>query len=315
MHKKINILVIGIGSIGKRHVDILSAMPLVNKIDLVTKRRMSSFNSFLSLDKIPDLNKYDYFLISSETWKHFDQLKYLEQRIANKIILVEKPIFEKSQALNIQRNQVYVSYNLRFHPVLEQIIKWIEFENVLSVQATVAQYLPSWRSDVDYRESYSASKAKGGGVLLDLSHELDYIQWLFGKIVKLEAISGKISKLEIDSDDYLALIGKTNKGIFVTLNMDYLSKIPQRNVLIQTETSTIQADLISGKLIRDSGGGAVEHLVLPKTTRNETFHRLHHSMIYNNAKDCCTYNEALMTLQIIDTIRKLSDKKGWNDAH
>ena len=89
------ILVIGFGSIGKRHFNILKELLPNSAIDVVSKQNLENIKVYKSLSNIENIDVYDYFVISSETYKHYEQLKYVENKVKNKIILVEKPLFEK----------------------------------------------------------------------------------------------------------------------------------------------------------------------------------------------------------------------------
>ena len=96
--------------------------------------------------------------------------------------------------------KIYVGYNLRFHPLLKYLKKYLSQSNdkLLSVNIYAGSYLPDWRKNTNYVKSYSASKRKGGGVELDLSHEIDYASWLFGKFNILEIINSKIIGNQMD---------------------------------------------------------------------------------------------------------------------
>ena len=308
------VLVIGFGSIGHLHTEILSAMEQVERVDLVTKQEIADLQTWLSLEAVPDLNIYDFFLIASETWKHYKQLKFLESHVSNKIILVEKPLFSAKERLKIENNRVFVAYNLRFHPVIKKIRNWLQGKRTLSTSIVVGQYLPTWRPAVDYRTSYSAFKEKGGGVLLDLSHELDYIQWLFGEVIMVDAISRKISNLEIDSDDYLTMIGTTDDGVHLNLTMDYISKITVRQILIHTDESTIKADLIEGSVVRKKSVGELETVTLPEIDRNTTYTRMHQDLLAGKFDIICTFEEGVSIMNLIEQIRDSSSRKEQNDV-
>jgi predicted dehydrogenase len=307
----IKVLVIGYGSIGRRHVEILSGMQQVRDVEIVSKQTISGFSTHKELTEVQDLAKFDYFLIASDTHKHFSQLEYLEKSITNKTILVEKPLFDCCHEVTIKNNLVFVAYNLRLHPILQQMRNWLTSEKILSVNIITGHYLPLWRPGRDYRESYSADRRKGGGVTLDLSHEIDYVQWLFGKITKLEAVVGKISGLEINSDDIMVLIGKTDNGCFVNLSLDYISKIPMRQILVQTENLTIKADLAKNHLIRQYSTGEDEKLCFKSLDRNTTYKALHQTILSNETSDVCGFQDGLITMRIIGDIFQSSSKKKW----
>jgi predicted dehydrogenase len=300
----VKVLIVGYGSIGKRHDEVLSSFAEISEIHIVTKQKIDSRNTFLSLESVQDIQKYDYFVIASETSKHFQQLKYLEENVEGKIIFCEKPIFAKYENLEIKNNKIFVGYVLRFHPLLEKLKIFLETEKVISANVFVGQYLPTWRENIDYRNSYSAKKSEGGGVLKDLSHEIDYIQWLFGELKEIKSYQLKISDLEIDSDDYSTFIGMTENGIVLNVSMDYISKITKRNIIIHTFESSYELDFIKNTLIKVSKDGLEENFSFANLERNYMFEKMHRNILFENASNNTSYNEALDVMRVIDKIEK-----------
>ena len=176
MKKKI--LIIGFGSIGKRHAAILNKFRNVEKIFILTKQKISNYKSIKTLKEVKFINP-DYILICSKTSDHYEHLKYIERHFKNKIVLVEKPLFNKSKNLTIKNNKVFVGYNLRYHPIIRFLKNKIKKKKIFSVYIFCGSYLPNWRKNQNYQFCYSSKKKMGGGVLLDLSHEIDYLQWIF----------------------------------------------------------------------------------------------------------------------------------------
>ena len=110
---------------------------------------------------------------------------------------------------------------MRFNPLIQFIKNKIKNKKIWSINIFCGSYLPNWRKNRDYRFTSSARKRLGGGVILDLSHELDYIQWIFGEISKIEYVKVKIiSNLKITSDDYVNIIGKI-RNISFSINLNY----------------------------------------------------------------------------------------------
>lgn len=297
------VLIIGFGSIGKRHYDVLSQLSEVQSIDLVTKQIIEDKICYKNLEAVNNINQYDYFVIASETNKHFEQLKFLEENIKNKLIFCEKPLFESKKHLEIKNNKVFVGYVLRFHPLLERLIEFIKNEKILLVNAKCGQYLPSWRPNTDYKNCYSAKKEEGGGVLLDLSHEIDYVQWLAGQINEIKSYQVKISDLEISSDDLSMLIGKTNQDILVNISIDYISKITHRKLLVETLEYSYELDFIENKLIKKDKNGVEETYSFSNLERNYMFEKMHLD-IFNQQKNVCTFKEALEVMDTISTIQE-----------
>lgn len=297
------VLVIGFGSIGKRHYDVLSKLSKVKTIDLVSKQNIEDKICYKNLEAVNNINQYDYFVIASETNKHFEQLKFLEKNIKNKLIFCEKPLFESKKDLEIKNNKVFVGYVLRFHPLLEKLNEFIKNEKIILVNAKCGQYLPSWRSNTDYRNCYSAKKDEGGGVLLDLSHEIDYVQWLSGQISEIKSYQVKISDLEINSDDLTMLIGKTHKDILVNISIDYISKNTHRRLFVETFEHTYELDFILNKLIKKNKTGLEEIYNFSNLERNYMFEKMHLD-IFNQQINVCTFKESLEVMDTISTIQE-----------
>jgi predicted dehydrogenase len=150
-------------------------------------------------------------------------------------VLVEKPLAQTTDGIRVLLSAVrkhqrllQVGYNLRFLSSLQKFKELIHegvVGKVLSVRCEVGQYLPSWRPEADYRQGVSARKDLGGGVLLELSHELDYLRWIFGEVVWVSAWTGKQSSLEIDVEDSAHLTlgfatGLAERCLVGTLNLD-----------------------------------------------------------------------------------------------
>ena len=142
---------------------------------------------------------------------------------------------------------------MRFNPIINFLKKKIKSKKIWNVNIFCGSYLPNWRRNIDYRKSSSAKKHLGGGVLLDLSHELDYVQWLFGKIEIEHCKSKKLSNLNIETDDFLNLIGKTKKVPSIQIILNYFTREPTRQILIDGQNISLQADLIKKNVVYYNG--------------------------------------------------------------
>jgi len=299
----VKVLIVGFGSIGKRHFDILNSMQEVKSIDLVTKQNIEGVECFSSLQGITSLDDYDYFIVSSETVKHFEQLKYLCSKVMNKKILVEKPLYNRANSeIALNNNDVYTAYNLRFHPVLQRLKSLVVNQDIYSATVFCGQYLPAWRPGRDYRESYSAHLTQGGGVLRDLSHELDYTSWLFGALDGLQCINTKRSDLEIQSDDIFTAVGVTKRNVVVNITLDYISKHPIRQLIIHTQDLTIEADVIKGCLVISDRDGVVRQENIVAEDRNYTYRKMHQAVLGKRADMLCSFAEGLAIVSAIDAV-------------
>ncbi len=296
------ILIIGYGSIGKRHDEVLSSFSKIESIDIVTKQSIDNRIIYKSIQEIENISQYSYFIIASETIMHYEQLVYLDLHVKNKIIFCEKPLFESKKKLEILNNEVYIGYVLRFHPLLQKLKDFLQNDKVINVNVKCGQYLPTWRPNTDYKKSYSSKKDEGGGVLLDLSHEIDYVQWLFGKIEDIKSYQVKISDLKIDSDDLTVVLGKTKKNTIVNISIDYISKITHRRLIVDTLNNSYELDFILNKLTKKDKNRLKEIYNFTNLERNFMFEKMHKSILADK-ENICTYNEGLDVMDTISTIQ------------
>jgi predicted dehydrogenase len=124
---------------------------------------------------------------------------------------------------------------------------------VVSIRSDIGQYLPSWRPEKDYRVGVSARRALGGGVLLELSHEIDYLRWIFGDIDWVRAILSRQSNLEIDVEDTAHLVlgfrdAADGRKIIANLNMDFVRRDTTRQCLSIGELGSLRWDGLSGSV-------------------------------------------------------------------
>lgn len=296
-------LIIGYGSIGQRHHEVLLSLNIFETIDLVTKQKIKDSTTYKYLELVNDLSSYDYFVISSETNKHFDQLKMLEDNVTNKLILCEKPLFESKKNLHIVNNNIFVGYVLRYHPLLQKLKSFLEEDNPIYANIRCGQYLPNWRPNIDYRDSYSAHKNQGGGVLLDLSHEIDYVQWLLGAVVELKSYQLHQSNLEIDSDDLVLIMGKTDRTAIINISIDYISKSTYRDIRIETNEKTFELDLIDNILVVTDRKGISKKFSSPEFKRNDGFKNMHCDIL-GVQEYPCTFLEGMKVMETINLIQE-----------
>lgn len=242
--KKIG-LVIGYGSAGKQHYAVMKKLNIFRKIYILSKH-LKNQDTIKDIIKIKKINP-DFILISSETYNHYNQIKYIEKNLKNKTILVEKPLFSKFKKLKIKNNKVFVGYNLRYHPIIQYLKLLLKNKKILIANIICNSYLPSWRSR-DYRYIYSSIKNKGGGVHLDLSHEIDYSNWIFENLKTKKVYMKKMSNLKINSYDYFNLIGFSRFVKLININLNYFSRKNKRCIEIISNDQIINADLLENKV-------------------------------------------------------------------
>ena len=293
-------LVIGYGSIGARHADILNSMDAVKKVSVLSSQINLPYETITSLEEITKLNP-NYIVIASNTSLHYEQLAFLEENLQGTKILVEKPLFDSFYDLEINNNQVFVGFNLRFHPLLQLIKEKIIDKNLWNIQLFCGSYLPDWRPNRDYRISASAKNETGGGVLLDLSHELDYVQWLAGPLEVELAVSEKVSDLEIDSDDLLLLSGRVQGGAYVHIALNYFTREPIRFEDKELRYRNRHLDLIVNSLSATTEGKKSD-FSWRGLECNETYRAMHHAVLEGDFSNICNFDQGLQTMSLIERI-------------
>ena len=249
---------VGIGSIAKRHISNLRKICTEKNIPLVIDafRRTNNQedtlsglidNVYISGEKLP--TDYDVIFLTNPTEYHADMLCSLHDN--GKHFFIEKPVssmntIKKILSIHLRKDSIYyVACPLRYTKVIQYLKASLDVSTVNSVRCISSSYLPDWRPGTDYRNNYSAQRKLGGGVNLDLIHEWDYMVYLFGFPTEVKSFIGKVSNLEIDSDDYAIYIAKYNNMIS-ELHLDYFGRRDIRNIDIFTDDETISGDLING---------------------------------------------------------------------
>lgn len=299
-------LVVGFGSIGKLHAKILSEINL--EVEIVTNQNNLEYKSYENLEEAIEISKPEYIVISNKTVDHHSTLlRILKSKYFGKI-LIEKPIFSDLKEIdNVTNQEIYVGYNLRFHPVLLELKKLLKAEKIISANIYVGEHLSNWRKEIDYRKSYSAKRSEGGGVLRDLSHEIDYALWLFGNWQKVTAKGGHLSNLEIDSEDLFSILIQSELCPVVNIQMSYLDRVKKRTLLINTETDTFEADLIKNKIIKNGD------CIFNSSQEYSTYRKMHESIIsIRNKSSLCTYQEGINVIELVEFIERSNGTK-WID--
>lgn len=257
--KYYKIAFVGVGSIGKRHIKNVSAFLKSNgdtfEIDIYRSGKGGELpediqslisNTYTSSDVIR--NFYDIVFVTNPTISHYDALKKFSGH--TKSFFIEKPIFDSinvdiSVFGDLKDVVCYVACPLRQHPVISYIKQNINLEEVYSARAMSSSYLPEWRPGQDYRKCFCSHRDMGGGVGIDLIHELDYLIDLFGMPSKCYSIQDKISNLEIDSDDLAIYVAKTPRTAF-EIHLDYFGRETIRTLELFMKNDTIHCDLLAG---------------------------------------------------------------------
>jgi len=285
-------LVIGYGSIGRRHVRLLNDSSAT--VAVVSRRQVDAKIVFSTIAEAAVLFSPDYVVVASRTNEHRDDLMALAVAGYKGVTLIEKPLFnDDAGAIEEYKGAIVVAYNLRFHPVVQHLKNLLKRNRPYAVHAYVGQHLPDWRPETDYRTSYSANRAEGGGALRDLSHELDYLNWSLGGWTRLTALGGHLSDLKIDSDDVYSVLFETARCPVVSVQMNYLDSTLRREVLALTDRGSIHADLVSGTVTFDGQTKTFS------VERDETYVAEHRAAMAGETDTLCSLAEGLAVNRMI----------------
>ena len=254
-------VVVGAGSIGQRHLKNLLALghevaavldPDPARLDEI--RPLVGGGCRLATDESDAFaGDANAAVICSPTHRHLDQARAALRRGWH--VFVEKPLahtLEGTDALVEEAGRagrtVLVGCNLRFLPSLVLVKRLVEEGRIgrpLAARAHCGYYLPFWRPGTDYREGYGARQATGGGIILDSIHEFDYLTWLLGRPREVFAYAGKVSSLEIDTEDTADVLLRFDYGAVANVHLDYLQRTYRRACDFIGEDGVIAWDYIA----------------------------------------------------------------------
>jgi predicted dehydrogenase len=269
-------LIVGFGSIGKRHFDNLQQIGGL-EIVVLTRRdiEIPGFKVFHTL-KDALSQGYDAVFITNESSYHIPMALIMAEKGYN--LFIEKPLSHNLKDVdglirlaNRKKLKVMIGCNMRFHPTVSlgrELVQQGKIGRIISAQITAGQYLPDWHAERDYRDSYSASKKKGGGVILDLIHELDYAVWYFGKASRVFAFCGKRSDLQIETEDTAEILLDFKNGVWCQVHLDYLRRIPVRSFSLIGTEGVVEGDIINNNIRVFDNGGKKEEISAAGTDYN-----------------------------------------------
>lgn len=252
-----SVLIDGAGSIGRRHLDNLRHLG-VRKLS-VCDPDASRLEQLA--DKLSDLGfadfdeglctfKPDVVFVCTPPVCHVDHALRAIRSGAD--VFIEKPLSHRIEGVGVLKAEasslgrvVQVGYNLRFHPGVQTLKRLVDDGvggGILWARAEVAQYLPDWRPWQDYRESYTARRELGGGIILDASHEIDYILWLLGPPRELICMAGQVGGLEVNVEDCATVLIRLRSGAQADIHMDFVQRTPSRSCVLAGEQARLEWD-------------------------------------------------------------------------
>ena len=323
------ILIVGFGSAGRRHYTIANSLFPDSSIKVMKTSQHqslqdSSVEFIYTKKELIDFSP-QIAVVANPATEHISISNILREVGAH--VLIEKPIsnsiegvFELIRAFERDKRVLMVGYNLRYLKSLVEFRRLVQsghIGEVFSVRCEVGEYLPNWRGKGDYRSNVSARKELGGGVLLELSHEIDYLMWIFGEFDWVNARICNQSNLEIDVEDTVhAWIGiipnKSNEQLVISLNMDFIRHDRTRNCLAIGESGTLKWDAIQGTVAILRSGESEWQTVFDESESIEETYVLEWSdfveCVLRSKRPRFKPENALKVLRLIDAARRSSQE-------
>jgi len=259
------ILIVGLGSIGNKHLEVIRSEQPDSIIKIFSRNPYKKIPNLANglISSIQDISIFqpDIAVISNPSTFHIEICEILIKYKCN--LLIEKPLSNSEKSVDklikkIEKANLvcHIAYNLKFIKSLQYFKKMINKNlvgDIFYINCKVGQFLPNWRTNVDYKKSVSANKELGGGVLLELSHELDYLAWIFGDANWVSAWIGRTSNLEINVEDtaFLTLSYpkfKTSTNILAQISMDFVRRDTKRGCEVIGDIGTLKWDAIDGSV-------------------------------------------------------------------
>jgi predicted dehydrogenase len=296
------VLVVGLGSIGQRHVRNLRAL-LGRKVE-ISAYRVRMLTDVLTEDFEIECGSNVEEKYGIQVYGNLDRALSQKPQVvfvcnptsfhlpvalsaarAGCHLFIEKPLSHSYDGVEEiislvegKKHIALVGYQMRFHPCLQMLrdlLKQNLIGRVLTVRVEVGEYLPGAHPHEDYRQRYASQFDLGGGVILSQSHELDYIYWLFGLPRRLFALGGHLSSLDIDVEDTASILMECvveGKSVPVHVHQDYMQRPPSRTCQVIGDDGKILLDFHALTLeVFDNRGELIEKRTFDGFQRNQLF--------------------------------------------
>ena len=325
-----HLLVVGCGSVGRRHLGNLRKLGArrLSAVDVLPDRLTEASDTVPDLQMYSDLDRaletgdLDGVLICTPPHLHMPMAQKVAEGGLNQML--EKPLAqnldgveELTATLNSRGVWAMVGYSMRFHPGVREIRHVVDsgvLGRVLGVRAEVGQYLPDWHPHEDYRSWYMSHEEQGGGALLDLSHEIDYLRWMLGEVAEVAAAVGHVSDLELDTDDLSELILRFESGVVGNVHLDLVQRRYRRHVSIVGSEGTALWDYSAGAVELLMADSSLDGERRYEDSRNDQFmDQLSHYLacLRGEVKPLVDVADAARTLDVVLAAKRSSAERRW----
>jgi predicted dehydrogenase len=315
-------LIAGMGSIGRRHMRNLLAL---GQRDIILYRTHRSTLPEDDLQDYPTETNLDVALshgpdaviVSNPTSLHLEVA--IPAAEAGCHLLLEKPVShsmeridELNKAVEVGGGKVLVGYQYRFHPGLQKVndlLKAGEIGRPLSVRAHWGEYLPGWHPWEDYQKGYSARNDLGGGVILTLSHPLDYLRWLLGDVLEVWSFTGILGDLDLDVEETAEIGIRFSSGVLGSVHLDYNQQPPHHYLDVVGTNGTIHWEYSHGgvKLFNTKEEDWVAFPLSANYERNDMFvAEMEHflSIVQGKAEPLCSLSDGIQVLKLVQAAKR-----------
>ncbi len=309
-------LIAGLGSIGRRHLKNLVALGQNDILLYRTHQGSLPDDELAAFPVETDLNAAlaagpAAVIISNPTALHMQVAIPAAKRGLH--LLLEKPVSnslqEARELQTIVTNtgaRVLVGYQFRFHPGLNCLKTLLDQGAIgipVSVRAHWGEYLPGWHPWEDYRQGYSARPDLGGGVILTLSHPLDYLRLLFGDVQDLWAFSSMNSDLGLAVEDNAEIGLRFTSDLIGSVHLDYIQRPPSHWIEVTGTLGTLRWDNRTGAVqaYRAKHGGWEQFDAPPGFERNDLFlEQMRHflAVVMEGDQPVCTLADGVQALEL-----------------
>jgi len=315
------VAVIGLGNISSRHrKNLKSLFPKVELLVMsasgrIPKEIISDCDSIAaSIDELI-LAKVELVIVASPAPYHAQHsIPFIKAGIPT---LIEKPVttsLEDAAAINcaieLHQTPVSIGYCLRYLPSAQKLKALLDnriIGTLYNAHIEIGQYLPDWRPNKNYRDCVSSQKILGGGALFELSHELDYAQWLLGPLHIKYSVLRASEELDLDVEDIADITAFTESGAVTTIHLDFLQRKAYRKCSLVGSEGRLDWDLIQNKLTLSTSSEISVLYSEPKWDQNRMYLAMLEDflqMIEKNKHTCINFSEAIKTVSLIDEIKQ-----------
>jgi predicted dehydrogenase len=323
-----SVLVAGAGSIGRRHIGNLKKLGVTRLAACDPHpERLAYVSSEFQVECFPTLEaglqefRPKAVLICTPPVHHVAQA--MQALRASAHLFVEKPLSNRLDGVEELREQaakcgvvVQVGYNLRFHPPIERLKELVDSAavgKILWARVESGSYLPDWRPWQDYRKSYTARRELGGGILLDGSHEIDYVTWLFGAPREVACMAGRVSQLDVNVEDCATILLGFPDGTRADVHVDFIQRSYSRSCTLVGPEGKLCWNFTSNAVQIERPGGQVETQKFDSEANGMYVNEMAHFLecVKTGARPRFGLEDATLTLRVALAARRSAEERTW----